>query len=108
MRAGKRRHKVIIQKDTGSSLDDYGGPEAVWETHATVWVSIEPLRGGERFDAQRLNPEIENKIGCPYVASTTPKMRIKYGSRYMNILAVIDEEERHRELQLLCAEWVTV
>ena len=108
MRTGKRRHKVIIQKDTGTGQGDYGAPVENWVTHATVWVSIEPLRGGERFDAQRLNPEIENKIGCPYVASTTPKMRIKYGSRYMNILAVIDQEERHRELQLLCAEWVTV
>lgn len=36
----------------------------------------------------------------------TPDMRIMYAGRVLNIVSVIDPEEAHRELQLMCKEGV--
>jgi len=103
MRAGARRHWLTIQRP----VPGVGwGADPTWAMHVTVWGSIEPLRGGELLRAQQINSEITGRIGIPYVPAVTPAMRIVCGSRIYQILAVIDPEERHRELQLMIKEQI--
>jgi len=101
MIAGRRRHRLTIQRP----VPGIGwGANPTWKTHAQVWGSLEPLRGDELLRAQQINSEITGRSGIPYVLAVTPDMRIVCGNRIYQILAAIDPEERHRELQIMWKE----
>jgi SPP1 family predicted phage head-tail adaptor len=110
MQAGKLRHKVAIQKLVAGSPDQKasGEPDTTWTTHlASIWASVEPLTGRELFAAQEHHSEVEVRVRVRYREGITAKMRVVFDSRNYDIVAVIDREERHRELELLCKQGVT-
>jgi SPP1 family predicted phage head-tail adaptor len=103
MRAGKLRHKVTIQ-DYTESQDSYGTVTKTWADYATVWASIEPVKGREFWESQQINAEVTAKVILRYLEGVTPKMRVKHGSRIFQVISVINPEERNRELQLMVKE----
>ena len=105
MRIGKLRHRIEIQTNTPTD-DTFGEPIASWATDATVWASIEPLAGRELLRAQEIASEVTTRIRVRYTTDATPAKRIKWGTRYYEIAAVIDPSERHAEMELLCVEVV--
>ena len=108
MRVGRLRHRVQIQSAT-ESADSFGEPTFTWATYARRLASIEPLQGRELFTAQQVNPEITIRVRLRYdqdLADLTPKHRLVFGSRTLEIDSVIKPDERNRELQLLCKEAV--
>jgi len=106
MNAGKLRHRVTIQQLVATD-DGYGGITETWQDVATVWAAVEPLRGTERYRAQQVQAELSHKVTIRYRPGIKPDMRLKYGDRILEIEAVIDVEERHRWLELLCSEVVS-
>lgn len=102
---GKLRHRVTLQELVKTD-DGYGGIVETWQDVATVWAAIEPLRGNERYTAQQVQSELSHKVTIRYRAGIKPQMRILYGNRVFDIEAVIDVDERHRWLELLCSEVV--
>ena len=107
MRAGRLRHRLMIQQGTESRTAT-GDVSVAWSTYLTVWGSLTPLRGHERTEAQQMSAKIEYRATIRYPAgyTVTPKMRLKLGDRYFLIEAVLDVCEMHRELHLYCSEWV--
>lgn len=77
---------------------------------ATVWGRVEPINGRERFLAQQMTPELTHKITVRYCRgyTVTPAWQVIYDGRTFGIDAVIDREERHVYLELLCKEIVSV
>lgn len=107
MRAGRLRKRVTIQqKTTPVTQNTYGEEAPVWETVATVWASVEPLRGREFLEARREGAEVTTRIVMRYQSGIAPEMRATYDGHTYDVLSVIDPEERHRELQLMCREVV--
>jgi SPP1 family predicted phage head-tail adaptor len=105
MRAGKLRHLIMIQKLTEPEpLSDIGEIEPDWQDFVSRYASINPLVGREYWSARQVNAEITGKINIRYVSGITPKMRVKFGDRIFNIEAIINVEERNRELVLLVSE----
>ena len=107
--AGRLRHRLVLQRrniqpDGGGG--EAGDPWAAPLTVATVWGSIEPLRGGERLRALRLEAQVTHRIVIRFRAGVTSDMRIAFGARVFNIRAVLDIGERRRALELLCEEGV--
>jgi len=101
MRSGRRRHRLTIQRP----VPGIGwGANPTWKTYAQVWGSLEPLRGNELLTAQQVQSEVTGKSEINYLPGITPDMRIVCGSRIYQILAAIDPEERHRELQIMWKE----
>jgi len=96
------RHRITLQSPS-AELDATGQP-ASWNDVATVWAAVEPLRGREYFAAQQVNAETTTRIRIRYRAGVTSAMRGRYGSRTYDIVSVIDVDERHVELQLMCTE----
>ena len=89
--AARLRHRVTLQ-EAASAADQYGQPVETWAAVATLWASVEPLRGREFYQAQQVN-------------GVSEKQRILYGSRILEIASPpIDREERHIDLELLCVE----
>lgn len=110
MRAGPMRERLVIQRAT-TTQDGYGEPIETWATHATRWAQVEPLRGAERFEAQRLNPDLAYRVRVRHdttVDGVTPKDRIYWTrkTRTLRIHEVINIGARDREVQLICSELV--
>lgn len=106
MRAGKLRHEVTIEQYS-ESVSTKGDPVKSWSDFATgVWASIEPVSGREAFISQQLLASVTHVVRLRYLSGVSPKMRVKYGSRYFRIEVVRDLEERDREMVLACTEVV--
>lgn len=107
MDSGKLRHKVSLQSlvEGSPNLKPSGEPDAVWTDVLTnVSASIEPLRGRELFAAQEHHSEVTTRIRIRYRDGVTAAQRVKFGTRVLNILAVLNREERDIELELMCSE----
>lgn len=70
----------------------------------TVWASVEPTRGREYQEAQRIRPELTYKITTRYHKEITPDMFIKFKERYFNIVSIINVRERNEMLEIICTE----
>lgn len=70
----------------------------------TVWASVEPTRGREYQEAQRIRPELTYKITTRYHKGITQDMFIKWGERYFNIASIINVKEQNAMLEIICTE----
>jgi len=106
MNAGELKHKITIQ-ELQRVPDGYGGYTETWNNVATAWAKIQPLKGSERYQAQQVASELSHKITLRYLSGVKPSMRIVYGLRVFNIIAVINVKKRNEVLELLCEEELT-
>ncbi len=70
----------------------------------TVWASVEPTRGREYQEAQRIRPELTYRITTRHHKEVTPDMVIEWGKRCFNIISVINVRERNEMLEIICTE----
>jgi len=104
MPAGTYRHRITLRESTATGRDAAGGEILTWSDVATVWAAVEPISGREYFAAQQVNAETTHRIKMRYRPGVHSKMRVLFGSRTFDIESVIDPEERHVELHLMCVE----
>lgn len=78
--------------------------EQVLKEIKTVWASVEPTRGREYQEAQRVRAELTYKIITRYHKGITPDMIIKFKNRYFNIISVINVREQNVMLEIICTE----
>lgn len=103
MRAGTLRHRVTIQT-LARTADDGGGYTEAWSNVATVWARVEPLSGGERWEAQQITANLSHRVAMRYRNDVTANNRLLFGARRLRIDAVIDVGERREQLEILCEE----
>ena len=104
MNIGNMRHRVTIEQKT---IDNSGiDPIETWTKFATVWAAIEPLKGTEKWidGAKLISNDVTGRIKIRYLPGVTPAMRVKYGTRIYEILAVINISERNEEINLMVRE----
>jgi len=108
MQAGKLNKRIkISQLVTGSpTKDEFGQPNTSWEEIDTVWCAIEPLSGREFWAQQQVQSEITVRIKIRYRSDIIMGMKGEYGGKTYMIQNIIDPQEEHRELQLMCSEGV--
>lgn len=108
-RAGKMRFRVDLQRVT-QTIDSVGQPQEVWNTIATVWAHIEtvnPIGAGREFaKADALGADIQTCVIMRYVVPITPKDKILYNGRELEIVSVVNTDERNRILTAYCREKV--
>lgn len=69
----------------------------------TVWASVEPLRGREYQEAQKIRPELTYKITIRY-REVSPDMIIKYKGKLFEVVSGINIKENNSVLELMCTE----
>lgn len=105
-RPGAYREQIIIQQ-AAEVANSYGELVQTWSTYAQIHAAIEPLRGREFWaGTKEQQARVTTRIRIRYLSGVTPKMRVLWGSRAYQIQAVIDPEERHIQLDLMCEEWI--
>jgi len=114
MAIGRMRQRMQLQSK--STTNDGGGSAAVttWTTFATVYGSIEPKSGQERFFGDQLQEPITHVIRLRYRSDLSFKNRLVYAykndgvtnNRTFNIKRVINVDTRNKYLECLCVEGV--
>jgi SPP1 family predicted phage head-tail adaptor len=97
------RHRVVVQTKT-ETPDGQGGFTAAWTDGASIWVSIEPANGYERYQAMQMQTPITHKITARYNASINTACRLKFGDRILWVVEVLNVEERNRYLKIKAIE----
>lgn len=104
MNPGDLRHRITIQSPTGTAQNQCGEDVPAYTTFATVWAAVEPLRGREYLEAQKIRPEMQYRVRIRYLAGVTTDMQVVYRGKILDIQSIINVDERNRELHLMCLE----
>lgn len=91
---------------SGASRDAYGAALLSWATQDTVWGAIEPLSGKEYFSQQAVQAEARVRIVIRYHSTISTSWRVSHDGLYYDILDVLNENTRDRQLILMCSEGV--
>jgi len=113
--AGEMRHLVTIREhkiEGGTTAYDSYGQVSIsttaWNTGITCRAKIEHLSGDELIIARQLYARATHRVTVDYnstLDSTGGSRRaVVFGSRWMHIGAVVNEDLENRQLRLLCGE----
>lgn len=105
VRVGRIKDRCKIQQ-LSEALDEFGQRQQTWVTLADRWAGIEPLSGRERLQGDQVYSDLTHRVVLRYLAELTPKMRVVCGTRILEIVSVIDRDNRHEQQELLCMERV--
>jgi len=104
MKIGGLRHRVELKHLTQSSQDTHGAPIDTWTKYSDCWAEIEPLKGRELDIAQQINAEVTIKVTIRYNAAVLVTDRVVKGSRNLEVISIVNPEERNEKLILMCKE----
>ena len=99
---GKLRHLVTIQQDNGSIVKHEHVPS--WGTLASVRASIEDVGGGELVQGVQMDAMTNRLVMIRWRGDVTPRMRVLFGLRELNIASVNNRDGRRKWLFLQCVE----
>ena len=103
LRAGILNKRVVLQT-VSRTLTASGGATETWADTATVWASIRPQGGADRYEAQQTKGTLNVEIEIRY-RSVNAQQRFKYGSRFFYIVAPpSNPDERGERLVCICEE----
>ena len=103
MQIGQLNKRITLQYET-KTADDMGGFSVVWTDSATVWAAIWPISANELVQSMQTDMIISHRIRIRYRSGVLPSWRICFGSRYFNIVSIINPSERGEWLELMCKE----
>lgn len=69
-----------------------------------VWASVTPTTGREYEEAQKLRGETTYKVITRYLPNITSDMKIMFGLQVLDIISVLNINERNTELQIIAKE----
>lgn len=103
--AGQRDKLVTIEYPVESRDAEYSAPTSVWLPFGRVWARIEPLSGREYFLNRETQTDVSVRMTMDYRAGITNKMRVNYRGKLYQITTVIDPNEAHEEIELMCSDF---
>lgn len=105
MRAGDLRSPVSIEQPS-VSRNSRGEDVKSWSEFAATFAAIEPLKGVEKWEAQRVAGEEVTRIRIRWVSGLLPTMRIVFDSEYYYIEEILNIDERDREIRVIAKKEV--
>ena len=108
MKIGDFRHRMAIQSYT-EVLDPHGGQNGTWATDTTVWASVQTLTGRKLELARQIDAEATVEVKMRYCSSggaafVTVDNRLLFGTRILEPVYVVNENERNIILRIICKE----
>ena len=92
-----KRVTILKKTDTVNSLNQ---KTKSFVEVKTVWASVAPVRGSERYELQKIYEEITHRIYMRYVEGIHSDMYIKYKDTVYEIQSVIDVDLGHKLLEI--------
>lgn len=102
---GRLRHRIELHS-AASARDSYGQPVETFTKYADAWASIVPMTGREQVQNEQVKGDLTHKVLIRYNAAVNRTDRVIFGIRTLEIVYVINIEERGRYMELQCKELV--
>lgn len=112
MRAGDMDQRVQLQEFTGEVQDSFGDTtasrlvDANWTTRSTRWAEVTSLQGRELFQAGQEGAKVTHRIRIRYHSTVTPRWRVVWGSKKLEIKSATDPSGDRRETIIYAEEWL--
>ena len=105
MRAGKLRHRLIIQTKT-STGDGMGGYTESWTDAHEVLGAVWPLQGDQKLQAMQMGGVVTHTIKMRYVEDVNVHTRIQVGdtTQRFDVTSVVNRDYLNRELTVYANE----
>ena len=100
---GKLRQRLHLESST-PTRNSVGEEVDNWEAYDVVWGEVVPLSGRELFQARQVEAEVTHRVTIRYRDGVSPKHRVIHKNRTLEVVSVLDREERERWLDLVCKE----
>lgn len=102
MNVDKMNKRGEIQRATARTPNSLGEQVPTWTTLETRWMSIEPISVREQLRANAIDASESVRVRMRYYPGLKESDRIKHGDNVYEINSIVDKDERHVELELLC------
>lgn len=103
---GRIDAQVTIQQ-SGGSRDGFGLTAPTWSTFAAdLWAEILTVSGREFSQGEQTRATLTHRVRIRDLAGVAPRMRLLWGSRVLQIVAVRPDETHGLYLWLDCLEIV--
>jgi len=99
--------KEIITIESKTDVADGMGGFTSWATRSgmgAVPAALWPVKAVETEQNMAIVMNVSHQIRIRYRAGILPADRVKYGTRYFNIISILNKEERGVYLDLMCKE----
>lgn len=106
MNTGKMRHRITFQVEAGNRGRS-GDTKFQWADHCTVHAEYITTGSRALFAAQQLHSEVTGMFRLRYRPDLDAAMRIMFNGKVYSISAVVDVDERHRELNVMVSTGVS-
>jgi SPP1 family predicted phage head-tail adaptor len=104
MRIGTLRHRVRIERGEAAQ-DGLGAEVLTWREVATVWAEVRSVSGREQTEmGEQIFGLLTHQVWMRYRTGITPKMRLVWNGRVLEIQSVHEVDNRMRSLRLMCLE----
>ena len=105
MRAGRLRHRLLLQQPTTTTDATSGAAVESWSDVAEVWGAVEPVTSRERITADQVVAEITHRIFIRDRGDVAATWRVRFGDRVFHLSgSPIRRDERRIQLELLATE----
>jgi SPP1 family predicted phage head-tail adaptor len=106
--SGRRLHQGLFQKPGPPVPDGTGWTESWIDLPPAEFARITPASQAslEQITAGTVLSMATHIVTVPYRQGLTTKTRFLYDGRSLSVLGIFDYEERHVQLNLVCAEVV--
>jgi SPP1 family predicted phage head-tail adaptor len=110
--AGELRDRIRIDQDLGATVNVIGDAVPDWQPLITgtddgmIWANVAPMSAGEQWRRLQMNAEANWKVTIRHRTDITPRMRVVFGPRVMEIRGIVNPDMKRRFLELACEELV--
>lgn len=100
--AGKLNRRVVLLNPVDTTV----GTKTTrsWVPWKTLWANVRPMTAHEIYVYQQLDEQLSYTITVRYKIGITPMMRVQYKNRVFEVRSVIDPEECHEQIVMMCQE----
>lgn len=107
MQSGKLRERVTLQSKT-VVRDAFGSEVVTWVISATVWADVRSTDGTEQVESSvdQVVATISHSVLIRYMAGLSPSIRVVWQGKVLQILSIVENDNRQRQLILKCNEVV--
>jgi SPP1 family predicted phage head-tail adaptor len=103
MRAGDLRDTVLLQLWSPES-DPKWGPTPGYQDVGEIRAKVETVAAAERQNGHGTQDNISHVVTLRYRPDITSKDRLTWRGRTLDIVGLIDVDNRHAELRIECRE----
>jgi len=111
MRAGLLRYALTLQSRRADDTSVSGAPQRAYADEGTIRGAVRPLGATERVEAGRQYGEVSHMVTVRgRYLDPTPAKRWRWHdprvgrTRYLEIVGVMDWDERGKEIRCMCRE----